>query len=50
MDAINQTFLFYGYSAAWIIVLAFVLILVRRGRRIDHELSRLKALVEDKEK
>jgi CcmD family protein len=50
MDAINQTFLFYGYSAAWIIVLAFVLILVRRGQRIDHELSRLKALVEDRDK
>jgi CcmD family protein len=50
MDAINQTYLFYGYTAAWIIVLGFVLILVRRGQRIDHELSRLKALVDDKEK
>jgi CcmD family protein len=50
MDSINQTYLFYGYTAAWIIVLGFVLILVRRGQRIDHELSRLKSLVEDKEK
>ncbi len=47
---IDQTFLFYGYTAAWLIVLAFVLLLVRRGQRIDRELSRLKALVEDKEK
>jgi CcmD family protein len=50
MDAINQTFLFYGYTAAWLIVLGFILLLVRRGQRIDHELERLKALVEDKEK
>jgi CcmD family protein len=50
MDAINQTYLFYGYTAAWIIVLGFILILVRRGRRIDRELSRLKSLVDDKEK
>ena len=50
MDAINLRFLFYGYSAAWLIVIGFVLLLVRRGRRIDRELSRLKSLVEDKEK
>jgi CcmD family protein len=50
MDAINQTFLFYGYSAAWIIVFGFILILVRRGQRIDHELMRLKSLMEEKEK
>jgi CcmD family protein len=50
MDAINQTYLFYGYTAAWIIILIFILMLVRRGQRIDRELSRLRSLVEDKEK
>ena len=50
MDAINQTFLFYGYTAAWIIVLGFILILVRRGQRIDRELARLKSLLDDREK
>jgi CcmD family protein len=49
MDIISQTFLFYGYTAAWIIVMGFVLLLVRRGQRIDKELSRLKSLVDDKE-
>ncbi len=48
MDITNLRFLFYGYSAAWIIVIGFVLLLVRRGRRIDGELARLKSLVEDK--
>ncbi len=46
----NQTYFFYGYSAAWLIVFAFILLLVRSGQRIDHELSRLKSLMEEKEK
>ena len=44
MDITNLTFLFYGYSAAWIIITAFVFLLVSRGRRIDRELARLKSL------
>lgn len=47
---LNQVYFFYGYSAAWIILLGFVLLLVRRGQRLDKELTRLKALVEDKTK
>ncbi len=50
VDITNLHFLFFGYSAAWIIVIGFVLLLVQRGRRIDRELTRLKSLVEDKEK
>jgi CcmD family protein len=46
----NQLYFFYGYSAAWLIVLAYVFMLVRRGRRIDNELTRLKSLVQDKER
>lgn len=48
MDITNLRFLFYGYSAAWVIVFAFVLLLVSRGRRIDRELARLKSLVDDR--
>jgi CcmD family protein len=50
VDITNLHFLFFGYSAAWIIMIAFVFLLVQRGRRIDRELSRLKSLVEDKER
>lgn len=50
MDVTNLTYLFYGYSAAWLVITGFVVLLVVRGRRIDRELARLKALVEDKEK
>jgi len=50
MDITNLTYLFYGYSAAFIIITAFMLLLVSRGRRIDRELARLKSMVEDKER
>ena len=49
VDITNLHFLFFGYSAAWIIMIAFVFLVVQRGRRIDRELSRLRSLVEDKE-
>ena len=47
MDVTNLKFLFYGYSAAWIIITLFVLMLVSRGRRIDRELTRLKSMVDE---
>ena len=50
IDITNLHFLFFGYSAAWLIMIGFIFLLVRRSRRIDRELSRLKSLVEDKEK
>jgi len=50
VDITNLHFLFYGYSAAWLIMIGFVFLLVQRSRRIDRELRRLKSLVEEKEK
>jgi CcmD family protein len=49
VDITNVHFLFFGYSAAWLIMIGFVFLLVKRGRRIDRELNRLKSLVDDKE-
>ena len=50
VDITNVHFLFFGYSAAWLIMVGFVFLLVRRSRRIDRELSRLKSLVQDKDR
>jgi len=44
MDITNLTFLFYGYSAAWIVITAFVLMLVGRGRKIDRADQRASVL------
>ena len=45
MDSHNFTFLFYGFLAAWLIVLLYVLSLARRGARLKKELEDVKELV-----
>ncbi len=49
MDEKNVRFLFMGYTAAWLIVMIFVIMLVRRGQKISAELMRLRALVENRD-
>jgi len=45
MDARNFTFMFYGFLAAWLIVLVYVVTLARRGARLKRELDDVKQLV-----
>jgi CcmD family protein len=49
MDARNFTFMFYGFLAAWLIVLVYIVSLVRRSGRLKKELSDVKQLFEDKQ-
>ena len=45
MDARNLTFMFYGFLAAWLIVLVYVVSLARRGTRLKKELEDVRRLV-----
>ena len=45
MDAGNFTFMFYGFFAAWAIVLVYVISLARRGARLKRELEDVKHLL-----
>ena len=45
MDARNFTFMFYGFLAAWLIVLLYVISLARRSVRLKKELDDVKSLV-----
>lgn len=45
MDARNFTFMFYGFLAAWLIVLLYVVSLARRGARLKKELDDVKQLI-----
>lgn len=45
MDARNFTFMFYGFAAAWIIVLLYVISLARRGARLKKELDDVRQLI-----
>ncbi len=45
MDQRNFTFMFYGFLVAWIVVLAYVVSLARRGARLKKELEGVRQLV-----
>ena len=45
MDTRNFTFMFYGFTAAWAIVLFYVISLARRGARLKKELDNVKQLL-----
>ena len=45
MDNRNFTFMFYGFAAAWTIVLFYVISLARRGSRLKRELEDVKQLI-----
>jgi CcmD family protein len=49
MDVRNLTFLFYGFTAAWLIVLVYVISIAARERKLRQELDRVKRLVEERE-
>ena len=44
MDARNFTFMFYGFLAAWLIVMLYVIVLARRGARLKKELDAVKKI------
>lgn len=46
MDSRNFTFMFYGFVAAWVIVVAYVLSLVAREKKLRRELDGVKNMIE----
>jgi CcmD family protein len=46
----NFTYLFYGLTAVWLVLLVFVLMLAARERRLRRELDRVRLMVEDRDK
>jgi len=50
MDTRNFTFMFYGFLAAWLILVVYVLSLVSRERKITEQLKRLEGLLDDRDR
>ena len=50
MDPRNFTFLFYGFLAAWLILVVYVLSLVQRERKITEQLKGLKGMLDYKDR
>ena len=43
----NFTFMFYGFLAAWLVVIIYVISIALRERRLRAELDRVKRMVEE---
>jgi CcmD family protein len=50
MDTRNFTFMFYGFLAAWLILVIYVLSLVARERKIGEQLKGLKGMLDYKDR
>ena len=46
----NLTYMFYGFLAAWLIVIIYVVMIAMRERRLRLELDRVKRMIEEREK
>jgi CcmD family protein len=44
----NYEFLSYGLTAAWLILVAYVLMMVARHRKLQQEIASLRAMIEDR--
>jgi len=43
----NYTFLSYGLTAAWVITVIYVLMMVARERKLKREIASLRAMLEE---
>lgn len=50
MDPRNFLYMFYGFTAAWLILVVYVVLLALRERKLKAELDRVRRMVEDSEK
>ncbi|MBI3278850.1 MAG: CcmD family protein [Acidobacteria bacterium] len=48
MDTRNFTYMFYGFAAAWLIVVIYVVTLVLRERRLSQEIQRLRDMLSER--
>jgi uncharacterized membrane protein YciS (DUF1049 family) len=46
----NFEYMFYGFTAAWLIVLIYVISIALRERRLREDLDRVKRMFEESEK
>jgi CcmD family protein len=49
MNTPNYTYMFFGFLAAWMVVIVYVISLALRERKLRQELDRVKRMVEERE-
>jgi CcmD family protein len=46
----NFTFMFYGFTAAWLVVIIYVISIALREKKLRDELDRVRRMVDDRER
>ena len=49
MDTRNFTYMFYGFSVAWLVIMLYVISIAVRERRLRQELDRVKRMIDQGE-
>jgi len=49
MSPQNYNFMFYGFTAAWLILILYVISIALREKKLRQELDRVKRMVEEGE-
>jgi CcmD family protein len=49
MDSRNFLYMFFGFSAAWLVVVAYLIYLALRENDIRRELNRLRNMIGDRD-
>ena len=49
MSSPNYTFMFVGFTVAWLIIIVYVISIALREKRLRQELDRVKRMVEEGE-
>lgn len=49
MDQRNFTYMFYGFTVAWLAVVAYIILLTTRENRLRREMDRLRGMIADRE-
>ena len=50
VEARNLMYMFYGFLAAWVILVAYVVTLVVRERNLQKELAQLRSMLAERER
>jgi len=50
VESRNLMYMFYGFLAAWVILVAYVVSLAARERNLRKELTRVRSMIDERER
>jgi CcmD family protein len=50
VDTTNFLYMFYGFTVAWLVLFAYVVVLARREGQLKKDVESLKRMIEERER